>query len=169
LYKFYPMNSTIHLTQADLHNPQHQKDLLELLSSYASDIMGGGNDLPAEVKQKLIPGLQKTSSALIVLAYDGKTAVGLSICFFGFSTFYAKPLLNIHDFVVTEAYRGKGIAKLMLGRLEEIAKIKDCCKLTLEVLEGNLRAQKIYKDFGFESYQLDSSMGKALFLAKKLS
>jgi ribosomal protein S18 acetylase RimI-like enzyme len=162
------MNSTIQVREADLNNPKHQKDVLDLLSSYAMDIMGGGKDLSPEIKQKLIPELQKISSVVIVLAYEAETAAGLSICFLGFSTFYAKPLLNIHDFVVAEKYRGQGIAKLMLEKLEEIARSKGCCKLTLEVLEGNVRAQKVYKSFGFASYQLDPVMGKALFLDKKL-
>jgi ribosomal protein S18 acetylase RimI-like enzyme len=56
----------------------------------------------------------------------------------------------------------------MLDKLEEIARSKGCCKLCLEVLEGNVRAQKVYKSFGFASYQLDPSMGKALFWNKKL-
>ena len=132
------------------------------------DIMGGGQDLSEDVRQQLIPGLRKNSSSVIVIAFEGQTAVGLSISFFGFSTFYAKPLLNIHDFVVVESHRGKGIAKLMLDKLEEIAKSKGCCKLTLEVLEGNVRAQKVYQSFGFSAYQLDDTMGKALFWDKKL-
>jgi ribosomal protein S18 acetylase RimI-like enzyme len=162
------MNPDIQLIETDLSDPMHQKDMLYLLSSYALDIMGGGGDLPEEVKHRLIPELRKNPGSVIVLAYEGQTAVGLSICFLGFSTFYAKPLLNLHDFVVVKSHRGKGIAKLMLDKLEEIARSKGCCKLTLEVLEGNIRAQKIYEAFGFSAYQLDTAMGKALFWDKKL-
>ena len=41
-------------------------------------------------------------------------------------------------------------------------------KLTLEVLEGNSVAQSAYRAFGFEGYELDPQMGKALFWQKKL-
>src|SRR6478609_8808810 len=116
------MNIEMQVSEADLNNPKHQKDILDLLSSYARDIMGGGEDLPEDVKLRLIPQLRKNPGSVIVLAYEGQTAVGLSICFTGFSTFYAKPLLNIHDFVVIESHRGKGIAKRMLDKLEEIAR-----------------------------------------------
>ena len=162
------MNSVFQVREAVLSDPKQQKEVINLLSSYAKDIMGGGQDLPEDVKVRLIPELQQNSNSVIILAFEGQTAVGLSICFFGFSTFYAKPLLNIHDFVVSENYRGRGIAKLMLKKLEEIARFKGCCKITLEVLEGNSRAQKVYKSFGLSGYQLDDDMGKALFWDKKL-
>lgn len=162
------MDHSIFITQADLENKEHSENILSLLSQYAKDINGGGKDLSDDVKQNLIIELKKRSSAVILLAYKNQTAIGLAICFEGFSTFYAKPLLNIHDFVVSEKYRGQGIARQMLMELENIAKQRGYCKLTLEVLEGNLRAQKVYKDFGFDGYELDSTMGKALFYDKKL-
>jgi hypothetical protein len=44
----------------------------------------------------------------------------------------------------------------------------DCCKLTLEVLEGNKLAQAAYIANGFVGYQLVSEMGQAMFWQKKL-
>ena len=63
----------------------------------------------------------------------------------GFSTFACKPLLNIHDFAVLRPYRGQGIGKLMLGRVKQLAKNLGCCKITLEVLEGNTVARHLYE------------------------
>ena len=56
----------------------------------------------------------------------------------------------------------------MLDEVERIAKEKGCCKLTLEVLEGNIVAKKAYEKFGFSSYELDPATGKALFWEKVL-
>lgn len=151
-----------------LNTEKETSDLMSLLNHYATDIMGGGEELSPYVQEHLISRLQKRTDAVIVLTYHEEEAVGLAISFEGFSTFYAKPLLNIHDFVVRSDYRGQGIAKLMLDKVEAIAKERDCCKLTLEVLQGNTRAQKVYIDFGFDNYQLEDSMGHALFLQKKL-
>ena len=156
------------IIQADLHNAVHAEHILTLISQYATDIMGGGEDLSADVKQRLIPSLQKRSDAVIILAFVNEEAVGLAICFEGFSTFYAKPLLNIHDFVVSASYRGQGIARQMLEEIERIAADRHCCKLTLEVLEGNVRAQSVYRKYGFKGYELDSETGKALFWDKKI-
>jgi len=156
------------VVQADLFNSTETNDILRLLSSYAVDIMGGGEDLSDEVRKKLIPALQKRSGVFIFLAYHESTAIGLAICFEGFSTFYAQPLINIHDFVVEKNYRGQGIAKLLLQKIEQKANTIGACKLTLEVLEGNVRAQNVYKAFGFAGYELDKSMGKAIFMDKKL-
>jgi ribosomal protein S18 acetylase RimI-like enzyme len=66
-------------------------------------------------------------------------------------------------------FRGQGISKKLLQKSEEIAKSLGCCKLTLEVLEGNTTAQAAYKASGFAGYELDPQMGKALFWQKKLS
>lgn len=162
------MPNNFSVVTADLSDSNHAFALLEMLKQYASDIMGGGNELSDNVKYNLIPQLQKRNDCLVLLAYDDKTPIGLCIAFEGFSTFYAKPLLNIHDFVVSSSHRGKGVAKLLLERTEQIAIARGYCKLTLEVLEGNHRAHKVYRDFGFKGYELDEKMGKAMFWDKKL-
>ena len=162
------MNNEFVVTKVNLQDAVQAENVVNLLNQYAKDIMGGAQDLSDFVKQNLVRELLKRPNSLVLMAYDGNIPVGLTIAFEGFSTFYAKPLINIHDFVVSEAYRGKGIAKLILEEIEKIAIERGCCKLTLEVLEGNLRAQKIYKSFGFASYVLDEEMGKALFWDKKL-
>ena len=98
---------------------------------------------------------------------DGEPA-GLAICFEGFSTFQCRPLLNIHDLIVSTNHRGKGLSKLLLKKTEEIARRLGCCKLTLEVLEENSIARNAYRSFGFHGYELDPAMGNALFLEMKL-
>lgn len=154
--------------KADLNNGEHADAILVMLNEYAMDIMGGSKGISAFVQQNLISQLKSRPEALVLLALNQLQPVGLAIAFEGFSTFQAKPLLNLHDFAVSSHARGKGIAKAMLEKLENIARHRGYCKITLEVLEGNLRAQKIYKDFGFHSYNLDATMGRALFLHKEL-
>src|SRR6478735_1605281 len=116
---------------ADLNSQKETEDILSLLSHYATDIMGGGEDLPEEVKARLISEFKKRSNVVVFLAYQRSEAAGLAICVEGFSTFYAAPLLNIHDFVVEEKFRGKGIAKLLLDKIESVSKDRGYCKLTL--------------------------------------
>lgn len=133
--------------------------------------MGGGTELSAFVKDNLIAELRKRQGVHVVhvvLAFVEGSPAGLAICFEGFSTFACKPLLNIHDIVVAKEYRGRGISKRLLAKAEEIAISLGCCKLTLEVLEGNTVAQAAYKTSGFAGYELDPRMGKAMFWQKKL-
>lgn len=142
--------------------------MLTLLDGYATDVTGGGKPLSADVKARLPADLAQRSGALVLLAFEGEQPVGLAIAFEGYSTFAAAPLLNLHDFVVAPAFRGRRIAALMLERLEAEAIERGCCKVTLEVLEHNRRARSVYAAAGYESYELAPEQGKALFLHKRL-
>lgn len=158
----------IEIVESNYTADGHEEFIAELLDEYASDITGGGVGLAENVKANVAKELEKRDNIHTVIAFvDGKPA-GLVISIEGFSTFVCKPLLNIHDVIVSSRYRGQGIAKMMLGKVEEIALRSGCCKLTLEVLEGNTMAINLYESAGFKPYQLDPEMGKALFLEKKL-
>ncbi|PKL74134.1 MAG: GNAT family N-acetyltransferase, partial [Candidatus Melainabacteria bacterium HGW-Melainabacteria-1] len=56
----------------------------------------------------------------------------------------------------------------ILQKVEDIARRLGCCKMTLEVLEGNAVAVNLYRSLGFRNYELDPAMGRAYFLEKKL-
>lgn len=160
------MNITIQI--ADYNDEQQAKDIITLLNGYAQDPMGGGTGLAEEVKTNLVANLARLPHAFSVTCYvDGKPA-GLVNCFEAFSTFKCKPLINIHDVVVLPDFRGLGLSQKMLAKVEAIAREKGCCKLTLELLEGNQTAKNAYIKFGFEGYELDPAMGKALFWNKVL-
>ena len=158
----------IDIVKADLSLPAHAEATIQLMDAYALDPMGGGQGLSNYVKANLLTELAKRKSAHVILAFVDAKPAGLIICLEGFSTFACKPLLNIHDAVVALPYRGKGLSKLLLQKAEAIALDLGCCKLTLEVLEGNHIAQAAYKSFGFSGYELNPQMGKALFWEKKL-
>ena len=158
----------IEILKADLSDPFHAQAVIRLLDEYAQDEMGGNCGLPGFVKENLVAELRLRAGAYVILALDGGHAVGLAICFEGFSTFACKPLLNIHDIVVSASHRGRGISKKLLAKAEEIALGLGCCKLTLEVLEGNAVAQAAYRSCGYAGYQLSPHAGQALFWQKKL-
>ncbi|WP_115718239.1 GNAT family N-acetyltransferase [Gallaecimonas mangrovi] len=153
---------------ADYNNPEHCLALVSLLNSYACDPMGGGEAIAPSVLETLPSKLAKRRDAISLIAYVDGHAVGLLNAFEGFSTFKAKPLLNIHDIAVEPPYRGQGIGQQLLAKAEQCARERGCCKLTLEVLEGNLAAQQSYTKFGFAGYELNPQMGKALFWQKDL-
>ena len=158
----------IEIVESSYTKDGHEKFIIELLNEYAGDITGGSTELSENVKKNLVKELENRENIHTVLAFVEGRAVGLIISIEGFSTFLCKPLLNIHDVVVSPEFRGRGIAKMMFRKVEEIAKRLGCCKLTLEVLEGNAVARSLYRSLGFNFYELDPRMGKALFLEKKL-
>lgn len=153
---------------ADLDSPAHAQAIVQLLDAYAGDEMGGAAGLSAFTRDNLVAELARRQGVHVALALVDGQAAGLAICFEGFSTFLCKPLLNIHDLTVAKAFRGRGIASRLLARAEQIAAGIGCCKLTLEVLEGNALAQRVYQKCGYGPYQLDPKMGRAMFWQKWL-
>ena len=154
---------------ADLDSAVHSQALLTLLDEYANSPQGGGHGLSDFVKTHLIPRLKQQANVVVILAFKSETPVGLLIAFEGFSTFACEGLLNIHDIIVSQAYRGNQISQCLLTHAEQVAKTRNYCKLTLEVQSGNTVAKNAYKKFGFSAYQLDPTMGEALFWEKKIS
>jgi GNAT superfamily N-acetyltransferase len=158
----------IEVVLADYGNAGHSAAVVDLLDAYAQDPAGGGTPLEAEVRAGLPAALAARPQAFSVLAYEGAQPVGLINCIEGFSTFACKPLVNVHDVVVLPSHRGQRVAKRMFERVEQEARARGACKLTLEVLSGNAPALRSYEREGFASYQLDPAFGHAVFLQKKL-
>src|ERR1700674_4284113 len=138
------------IIDADLANVEHQSAILAMLGAYMRDPMEGGTPMPAATRRDVLPGLRAHPACYVFLAYRDSTPVGFSICFLGFSTFNARPLINIHDMFVDASVRGKGIGRMLLERIETKARELNCCRLTLEVREDNEDARGLYRKVGFD-------------------
>ncbi|MBN8752169.1 MULTISPECIES: GNAT family N-acetyltransferase [Variovorax] len=153
---------------ADYRDAAQAAAVVALLDAYARDPAGGGESLGPAVLQGLPAALAARPQAFSVLAFEGGQPVGLINCLEGFSTFACKPLVNVHDVVVLASHRGRGVARKMFALVEQEARRRGACKLTLEVLSGNKPALRTYEREGFSNYQLDPEFGHAVFLQKKL-
>jgi ribosomal protein S18 acetylase RimI-like enzyme len=158
----------VEVFRADYADPVHAAAVVDLLDAYARDPMGGNHPLSVTVREGLIPALAARPDALSVLAFVDGAPAGLVNVFEGFSTFRCAPLLNVHDVAVLPEFRGLGLARQMLALVETIAVERGCCKLTLEVLEGNHPAKALYRSLGFAGYALDPATGQAMFWEKPL-
>jgi ribosomal protein S18 acetylase RimI-like enzyme len=156
------------VADADLDDPGHAEAVLEILDSYAREPAVTGRSLRADVRTRLISELRAHAPARILLAFDGDRPVGLAVCFLGFSTFAARPLLNIHDLAVLPDDRGRGIGRALLAGAEQRARALGCCKLTLEVRHDNQRARGLYRDFGFHDFTPGAQAQPTFFLEKGL-
>jgi ribosomal protein S18 acetylase RimI-like enzyme len=162
------MPDAISIVEADLARTEHQQALLAMTDAYSRDPYGDGKPLDPGVRDRLIPGLRRHPTTLVMLAFDGPRAIGAATCFVGFSTFAARPLINIHDLVVVPDHRKRGVGRRLLEAVEAKARALGCCKLTLEVLDQNHVALGAYRAFGFERYSLQEGAGEAIFMAKPL-
>lgn len=156
------------IVEADLSNTDHATAYLELMSHYACDPMGGGEDLSDFAKQNLVSTLLKRNDVVIILIFKGEEPAALLTAIEGFSTFACKPLFNIHDVVVFKDFRGHGLSRMLFAEIEKVATQRDYCKITLEVLSGNEIAKNAYQKLGYADYQLDPRHGNALFWGKSL-
>lgn len=139
----------MNIQPADLDNPDHCQQVVSLLDMYSRDAMGAGAPLTAAVRARLTEGLRRHPGSLVLLAWDQAQAIGLCIGFEGFSTFHARPLLNIHDIAVHPAHRNRGVGRALLAAAEREARGRGCCKITLEVRTDNALAQHLYRSAGF--------------------
>lgn len=154
--------------ETDLADALAAEGMLDVLDSYASDPVGGGQPLAQDVRARLPSMLRELSTSLVLVAAADDRYVGVAVCFFSLSTFRAQPLLNVHDLAVVPEYRGKGVGRALLQAAEDRARQKGCCKLTLEVQDDNTRARALYRSFGFEDFVVGSS-APTRFLAKSLN
>lgn len=147
------------IVPADLTSDVHCDGIIKILDSYADE------PLPLAVRENLAPRLEQHPTTEILLATNAEQVpVGAAICFLGFSTFAARPLLNLHDLAVLPDYRGCGIGQLLLAGVEERARELDCCKVTLEVRESNPRAKALYHVCGYQDFG-----GRTFFMEKTLT
>lgn len=163
------------IVKVDYNNIKMFDQLAELLNDYACDPMGGGKAISPKVLERLAIELPKRNDAVSFIALNLDTehssspkAVGLINAFEGFSTFQAKPLMNIHDVFVKKEARGSGVAQALMLSLEKEAIARRCCKLTLEVLNKNHAAKRTYEKLGYSGYELDPSVGQAVFWQKEI-
>jgi ribosomal protein S18 acetylase RimI-like enzyme len=140
----------VQLFEVDFDNEMHCKAVVDLMNHYMMDKMGNHPPHSDESANRLIKGLKNQCNKLCVMAEEDGQFIGLVNCFVGFGTFAAKPFLNVHDVVVINTQRGKGIGKLMLEYVAQKAREMDCAKITLEVRYDNPGAQHLYNSLGYK-------------------
>ncbi|MEM6328942.1 MAG: GNAT family N-acetyltransferase [Planctomycetota bacterium] len=141
---------SIRIAPLDYHSAEQRDALVELLASYADDpAAGSGDGLSSEARASVIAGLRDHPKSLVLMAFDGGTPVGVAVCFEGYGTFAARPLINLHDLVVAPTARGRGVGGRLLEAVEAEARRRGCCFVTLEVSGQNTGAQRLYRRHGF--------------------
>ena len=140
---------TIAIRDAELKTPDDAAAVVALIDEYARGPNGRSLPLTDEARARIAPGLCEHPASFVLLACEDGVSVGVAVCFWGFSTFAGKPLINIHDLAVTAAHRRKGVGSALIEEVLRRAAAAGCAKVTLEVHDANIRAQRLYKRMGF--------------------
>jgi len=143
------MKQEIKVLHCNFDSQAHCEALVNLMNEYITDRMGGGTPYTEEQKQKLISGLRNHPSKLVIFAVAGGQFIGLVNSFINFATFTVKPFINVHDVIVTRAWRNNGVGRIMISEVIREAVGMGCSKVTLEVREDNENAKYLYKSLGF--------------------
>lgn len=89
-----------------------------------------------------------TPRAEALVAEWAGAAAGFALYFHSFSTFLGRPGLYLEDLFVRPAYRRRGIARALLGRLARIAMARGCGRMEWSVLDWNAPAIAFYRQLG---------------------
>lgn len=155
--------NNIKIIECDFNNCDHAKALVTLMNHYIKDKMGNAKPLDKQQGLKLMEGLKNHPSKLVLFAELNNKLIGLAVCYVNFATFTCMPFINIHDIVVLDEYRNKGVGHKLMHAIHAHAISMGCSKITLEVREDNLNAQHLYKTLGYTDCK-----PKMFFWEKKL-
>lgn len=156
---------SIEVVDLDFSNEQHCLALTKILRTYAAEDGGGQQDVANDVLTRLPSVLSEVPGREVLLAKVDSNPAGVAVCFVGFSTFKARPVLNVHDLAALPEYRGQGVGTALLAAADQRARERGCCKVTLEVITTNDGARRLYQRCGFTNPTEDAA---TIFLQKEL-
>ena len=137
------------ILHVDLQNELHRTHVIKLLNDYMCDPMGNNAPMDEGLAGKIIAGLEAYLGYRGLFVLYGDQFAGLANCNQNFSTFKAKPILNIHDFIVAPEFRSIGAGHFLLQGIINYASQNGYCLVNLEVREDNHVAKALYQKMGF--------------------
>lgn len=125
---------------------------VEDLSEIFIEFVGGDSDISAMEKQ--IETISNNSNYYVAVACDSEKVVGTAMGIVCYDLCgICKQFMVIENVVVLQAYRGKGIGKLLMLELENFA-IKNECKYIILVSENKRKvSHKLYESIGYSVNQ----------------
>jgi ribosomal protein S18 acetylase RimI-like enzyme len=150
ILKMKTLHTDLTVTRCDCSVAEHRRAVAALINAYIQDEMGGGTPLDEAGQKRLVEGLATHPATFVLLAETGGRYAGLLTAFENFSTFTARPMINIHDVFVLPEYRGTGVGRQLMQELISEAARRGAARITLEVRTDNLVAQRLYRSLGFE-------------------
>jgi ribosomal protein S18 acetylase RimI-like enzyme len=127
-------------------NIEHLQDVSELFNQYRV-FYKQSSDIEA-AKVFLRERFQKHDS-IIFVARDNELIVGFTQLYPSFSSVSMKRAWILNDLFVDEAFRKKGVAKLLMGAAENFARETKSIRIVLSTQISNMAAQSLYESLGY--------------------
>jgi GNAT superfamily N-acetyltransferase len=89
-------------------------------------------------------------AAEVVMGFEGDEPAGFAVFFHNYSTFLGQRGMYLEDIFVTPEHRRKGLGKMLLVHVANIAVERGCGRLEWSVLDWNEDAARFYKELGAE-------------------
>ncbi len=131
----------------DVDNLEHRNALESLFQEYSSGVS-------AAIDSTIVNQLFDLPYFHGFLCFKDNEPQGFAVCFESYSTYRAKKVLNIHDFMISSCARGKGLGKLLLQGIENYCRNRNYLKITLEVDDDNTIAKQLYSSCEYQDYQV---------------
>jgi ribosomal protein S18 acetylase RimI-like enzyme len=131
-------------------------DCVVELQNYEKNIDAGkkaGEEIAGEYLRELAEDLKNKQGKVWVITHHKEISGFVSCYVENETTDQQEPFLYVSDLFLKEELRGKSIADMLIGRVEEYAKEIGIRFLRIGVLEGNERAAAFYKKQGFKPYE----------------
>lgn len=95
--------------------------------------------------------LKSPANYILVVEEDGKL-IGFATLSVRRLVRYPRPIAELDELYVVETFRGKGIGKQLIAKIEEIAKEKNCYRVYIGSANRFETAHKFYQTLGYEKY-----------------
>ncbi|WP_053403909.1 GNAT family N-acetyltransferase [Persicobacter sp. CCB-QB2] len=98
----------------------------------------------AELEENIF---DKGFAEVLIGEYEGKPA-GFALFFHNFSTFLGKPGIFLEDLFVKPEFRGKGVGKMLITAVGELAVERNCGRFEWFCLDWNQPSIEFYESLG---------------------
>lgn len=132
------------IAELNLAEPDGVEKFTQLLDAYCRTPNGGGVALSDEVRNRLFNVMPQYGNVIAFLSRHQNKPAGVVFGFYNLYVFSAQPYADIQFIFVLPEFQRRGIAKKLMLAFEAKAHELGCCKVTLEVREGNEQAKALY-------------------------
>lgn len=129
-----------------LANLEHLEEVAKLFDRYrifykqSSDVAAATKFMQERFEEK---------DSTIFLALEADRAIGFTQLYPSFSSVSMKRIWILNDLFVEDAFRNKGVAKLLMSAAEKFARETAAVRIVLSTQISNVMAQKLYESRGY--------------------